>query len=140
MTNNSDTITVDTTVRANVEKVWNYYTDSEHITHWNFASEDWQCPRAENALQVGGKYKARMEAKDGSVGFDFEGTYDEIIAGEKLTYTLEDGRKVSVFFEGLGDETKVTTTFEAETENASEMQKDGWQSILNNFKKYVEQS
>ncbi|MBU2645800.1 SRPBCC family protein [bacterium] len=131
-------ITIETTITAGTREVWDCYTDPAHITSWNFASEDWCCPNAENDLQVGGKYKARMEAKDGSMGFDFEATYAELVFGERFTYTLEDGRKVSVFFENLGNKTKVTTTFDAETENSIEMQKNGWQSILDNFKQYVE--
>ena len=131
-------ITVQTTISADRKKVWDYYTDPKHIVNWNFASDDWCCPNAENDLQVGGKYKARMEAKNKSFGFDFEATYNEIVGGEKFTYTMEDGREVNVSFEDLGDRTNVIITFDAEKENPEEMQRDGWQSILNNFKSYVE--
>ncbi len=131
-------ITIKALISANTKKVWDLYTLPEHITKWNFASEDWHCPKASNAMQVGGKYFARMEAKDGSFGFDFEAIYDEIIIGEKLVYTMGDDRKVIATFNSIDDKTEVTVTFDAEGENSLEMQKEGWQSILNNFKKYVE--
>jgi uncharacterized protein YndB with AHSA1/START domain len=131
-------ITVQATVAADVKKVWDYYNNPEHITKWNFASDDWQCPSAENDLRVGGKYRSRMEAKDGSWGFDFEAIYDEVVDGEQFTYTLPDGRQVSVDFKDLGDQTAVTVTFDAETENPADMQQNGWQAILDNFKKYTE--
>jgi uncharacterized protein YndB with AHSA1/START domain len=131
-------ITIQAIVSANKQKTWNYYTQPEHIVHWNFATDDWQCPRASNDLSVGGKYIARMEAKDGSVGFDFEATYTEIIEGEKFTYTMPDSRVVHVRFNGAGDKTEVVITFDAETENSLELQRSGWQAILNNFKEYTE--
>ena len=131
-------ITIETTVSADTKKVWGYWTKPEHITKWNFASADWHCPKAENDLRVGGKYFARMEAKDGSFGFDFEAIYDEVVPQQKITYTLGDGRKMSVSFSANGNETQVTETFEAEGTNPIEMQRGGWQAILNNFKKYAE--
>jgi len=131
-------ITVEATIAAATDKVWNYWTKPEHITHWNFASDEWQCPRAENDLRVGGKYLARMEAKDGSFGFDFEAIYDEVIDQKKITYTMTDGRQATTTFEDLGGATKVTTTFDAEGEHDAEMQRAGWQAILDNFKKYTE--
>ncbi len=131
-------ITIQTIISANTKKVWDLYTLPKHITKWNFASEDWQCPKASNDMQVGGKYFARMEAKDGSFGFDFEAIYDEIIIGEKLVYTMGDARKVIATFNSIDDKTEVTMIFDAEGENSLEMQKEGWQSILNNFKNYVE--
>lgn len=131
-------ITIDSTINANSEKVWDYWTEPDHITKWNFASDDWRCPSAENDMTIGGTYKARMEAKDGSFGFDFEAIYDEIIEHKKIVYTIADGRKVTTTFEKLDGLTKVTTTFEAESENPIEMQHDGWQAILDNFKRYVE--
>lgn len=134
----STKITVTATISADSQKVWNYWTDSEHITNWNFASDDWHCPRAENDLRVGGKYNARMEAKDGSFGFDFEAIYDEVIDQKRMTYTIADGRQATTDFENLDGKTKVTTTFDAESENPVEMQREGWQAILNNFKKYTE--
>lgn len=131
-------ITIQTIILADKQKVWGYYTDPKHIVNWNFASDDWCCPRAENDLQVGGKYKARMEAKDKSFGFDFEAIYNEIVEGDKFTYTLEDGREVNVSFATLDDKTRVTIVFDTEKENSEEMQRNGWQSILDNFKFYVE--
>ncbi|MCO6473504.1 MAG: SRPBCC domain-containing protein, partial [Melioribacteraceae bacterium] len=108
------------------------------ITNWNFASDDWHCPSAENNLRIGGKLKSRMEAKDGTFGFDFEAVYDEVIEHEKIAFTLLDGRKVETLFEIVDGKTKVTTTFDAEEQNTVEMQRDGWQSILDNFKTYIE--
>lgn len=131
-------ITVKAAISADTQKVWNYWTNPEHITNWNFASDDWHCPGAENDLKVGGKYSARMEAKDGSFGFDFEAIYNEIIDQKRITYTLTDGRQATTDFEDLDGNTKVTTTFDAESENSVDMQRDGWQAILNNFKKYTE--
>jgi uncharacterized protein YndB with AHSA1/START domain len=135
---NKTKITVEAIVGADNKKVWDYWTAPKHITKWNFADESWHCPKAENDLRVGGKYSARMEAKDGSFGFDFETTYDEIIDQKKITYTMADGRVATTNFENLNGKTKVTTTFDAETENSIELQKGGWQAILNNFKKYTE--
>ena len=123
---------------APAPRVWACWTEPAHITRWNFASPDWQCPRASNELVVGGKYMARMEAKDGSFGFDFEATYNEIVPQARLVYTMPDGRVVQTTFEALGDATKVTTIFDAETQNAADMQRDGWQAILNNFKAHTE--
>lgn len=131
-------ITVETTVSADTKKVWDYYTKPEHITKWNFASDDWHCPHASNDLKVGGKYSARMEAKDGSFGFDFNTVYNEVIEHKRLTYTMEDGRKATTNFESANGKTKVTTIFDAEKENPVELQKDGWQAILENFRKYTE--
>jgi uncharacterized protein YndB with AHSA1/START domain len=131
-------ITIEAEVFADTKKVWDCYTLPEHITKWNFASEDWHCPKAENDLRVGGKFKSRMEAKDGSFGFDFEGIYDEVIDLKKIAYTMLDDRQAITTFENLDGKTKVTTTFDAESQNSVEMQRMGWQAILNNFKKYVE--
>jgi uncharacterized protein YndB with AHSA1/START domain len=131
-------ITVEATIAADRKKVWDYYTLAEHIVHWNFASDDWQCPWAKSDMRPGGKYAARMEAKDGSFGFDFETTYDEVEEGEKFSYTMDDGRQATTIFNKLGDKTQVITSFDAETENPIELQKNGWQAILNNFKKYAE--
>lgn len=135
---NTTRITVQATINANTKKVWDYYTRPEHITKWNFASDDWQCPSATNDMRVGGKYSSRMEAKDGSWGFDFEAIYDEVVAHEKFTYTMTDGRKASTRFENQGNTTNVINAFDAESENPVDMQRDGWQAILDNFKKYVE--
>ncbi len=135
---NSTKITIETTINANTDKVWQYYTQPKHITKWNFASDDWHCPKAENDMTVGGTYTARMEAKDGSFGFDLKAVYDEIIPFEKIVYTMEDGRKVITTFENLNNKTKVITIFEAENQNPVDMQKAGWQDILDNFRRYVE--
>ncbi len=132
------TITVETIVQAPVTKVWECWTKPEHITWWNNASDDWHTPRAENDLREGGKFLWRMEARDGSMGFDFSGVYDEVKANEQIAYTLDDHRKVKIIFTGNGTETTVTETFEAENENSVELQRFGWQAILDNFKKYTE--
>lgn len=132
-------ITIQTTINAPIEKVWEYWNSPEHIPGWAFASDDWEAPYAENDLKVGGKFKTTMAAKDKSASFDFTGTYTQVDENQRIEYTIDDGRKVSVRFESLGNnETKVTETFDPENENSEEMQRDGWQSILNNFKKYVE--
>ena len=131
-------ITVETTVKAPAEKVWKYWSTPNHITKWSYAMDDWHTPFAENDLRVGGKFLSRMEAKDGSVGFDFGGVYDQVKTNELIEYTMGDGRKVVNKFTGNGNETKVVVTFEAENTNPIEMQRNGWQAILNNFKKYVE--
>ncbi len=133
-------VTIETTISADTKKVWDHYTKPEHIIKWNFAADDWHCPRAENDLRAGGKLKSRMEAKDGSFGFDFEATYDEIVDQKKIAYTIADGRKVTVHFEDRDGSTVITTIFDAENENPVEMQRTGWQAILDNFKKYVEEN
>ena len=137
-TANKTTITVESTVNAPAEKVWKIFTSPEHITKWNTASPDWHTPRAENDLRVGGRFVSRMEAKDGSFGFDFGGTYTEVKTNQLIAYTMDDGRKANVIFTGSGNSTKVSTAFEAENENPVELQRGGWQAILDNFKKYVE--
>lgn len=131
-------ITIKAIISADRQKVWNYYTQPEHITKWNFADVSWHCPSASNDLRVGGKYLARMEARDGSFGFDFEASYNEIVTGEKFTFTMPDNRVVNASFKDLGNTTEVTITFDAENENPVDMQQQGWQSILDNFKKYTE--
>lgn len=131
-------ITVESTVNAPVEKVWESWTKPEHIVKWNAASDDWHTPRAENDLRVGGSFSARMEAKDGSFGFDFGGIYDAVRKNEYIEYTLGDGRKVSITFTSNGNTTKVVESFEAEGTHPVEFQKGGWQAILDNFKKYTE--
>jgi len=131
-------ITVETTVNAPVDQVWKFWTAPEHITQWNFAADSWHSPTAENDLRPGGRFVSRMEAKDGSMGFDFEGVYDEVKTNELIAYTLGDDRKVTVKFQDQGNQTKVVETFEAESQNSLELQQGGWQAILDNFKKYVE--
>lgn len=137
-TTNKTVITVETNVNAPVTKVWESWTKPEHIKKWNSASEDWHTPKAENDLRVGGAFSSRMEAKDGSFGFDFGGIYDEVKTNEIIAYTLGDGRKVKITFEVTDQGTKVTESFDAENENPVEMQREGWQSIMDNFKKYTE--
>jgi uncharacterized protein YndB with AHSA1/START domain len=136
----SNKITVETTVQAPVNKVWEFWTEPTHITKWNNASDDWHTPIAENDLQVGGKFLTRMEAKDGSFGFDFGGVYDDVRLHEAISYTLGDGRQVKITFVSQGNDTKVIEAFDAENTNPIEMQKAGWQAILDNFKKYTENS
>lgn len=133
-------LTVATEVKAPVESVWECWTAPSHITQWNNASADWHTPRAENDVRVGGRFLSRMEAKDGSMGFDFEGTYNEVTPNKLLAYTMPDGRKVSISFDAQGDKTVVTETFDAESTHSLEMQRSGWQAILDNFKKHVEAS
>lgn len=131
-------ITVETTVEAPIEKIWDHWTNPEHITKWNNASDDWHTPRATNDLKVGGKFTARMESRDGSNGFDFEGTYTSVEPDKKIEYHMTDGRKVKIDFAKEDDKYKVIESFEAENEFPLEMQRGGWQSILDNFKKYTE--
>lgn len=131
-------ITVEATVNATINRIWKFWTSPEHIILWNNASEDWHTPRAENDFRVGGSFLSRMEAKDGSFGFDFAGAYNEIEIHKRIAYTLFDGRKVLINFEADGNSTTITESFEAESENSVEIQKYGWQSILNNFKRYAE--
>ncbi len=134
---NNSKITVQITVNKNAKKVWDYYNNAKHIIHWNFADPSWHCPSAENDMQVGGKYKARMEAKDGSFGFDFETIYTEIEEGNQFSNEFG-GRTATVKFIDLENKTEVVVTFEPENKNPIEMQRGGWQAILNNFKIYTE--
>lgn len=131
-------ITVKTMVNKPVERVWECFTLPEHIKKWSYASEDWFSPVAENDLRIGGKFLTRMEAKDGSYGFDFYGIYENIQKNELISYTLGDGREVKISFISKGKETEIMETFDAEGENSIELQEQGWQQILNNFKKYTE--
>ena len=136
---NAVKITVSVDINAPIEKVWNYWTSPDHIMQWNQASDDWHTPHATNDLRIGGSFLSRMAAKDGSFSFDFEGVYSQVENHKTITYGLEDGRQVSTSFEKTGENaTKVTTIFDAETENPVEMQQGGWQAIANNFKKHVE--
>ena len=131
-------ITVENTINAPVEKVWEFWTKPEHIIKWCNASDDWHTPRAENDLKVGGKFVSRMEAKDGSMGFDFGGVYDAVRTNEYIEYTMSDDRKVKINFSAQENKTKVVESFEAENTHSIEMQQGGWQAILDNFKKYTE--
>lgn len=137
-TSKSAIVTISTDVQAPLSKVWQCWTEPEHIMQWNNASSDWHTPRAENDLRVGGKFLSRMEARDGSMGFDFNGTYTAVDEHKMIAYALEDGRKVEIKFEPIGMETRVTESFEAEHTHSREMQQAGWQAILDNFKSYVE--
>ncbi len=131
-------INIEATINAPLAKVWQFWTEPNHITKWAFASEDWHCPHAENDLTVGGKFITRMEANDESFGFDFSGTYKEIVLQKQINYTMDDGRKSTIDFIEQGDTTLIEQTFDAENENPLELQKNGWQAILNNFKRYTE--
>ncbi len=133
-------ITVQATINAPVEKVWKFWTGPEHIVNWNNASDDWHTPRAENDLRAGGRFLSRMEARDGSSGFDFAGKYSTVEHYRQIEYVLDDGRNVQVIFIPRGNVTTVTEAFEAEQTNTTEMQEAGWQAILDNFKKYTEAS
>lgn len=131
-------ITVETLVERSVEQVWDCWTKPEHITRWNFASDDWHCPSAENDLQAGGRFSSRMEARDGSFGFDFWGTHQVVEPLKRIESVMGDDRKMSVEFIDLGGTTKIVEAFEAESQNPLELQQQGWQMILNNFKKHAE--
>lgn len=131
-------ITIQTNIASEVSNVWKMYTSAEHVTGWNFADPSWHCPSASVDLKKGGLYKARMEAKDGSFGFDFEAVIDEVNEPHYLSYTLTDNRTVKIDLKETNKSTEVVVRFEAENENPIEMQRDGWQSILNQFKTYVE--
>jgi YD repeat-containing protein len=138
MENQGKKITVENTIDLPVSRVWHYWVLPEHITKWNNASPDWHTPFAENDLRNGGKFSARMEAKDGSFGFDFGGVYDEVKTNELIAYTLGDGRTVRLMFTAQGNKTKIVETFDAENTNSIDLQRNGWQAILDNFKKYAE--
>lgn len=133
-------ITIGATVDAPVEKVWQYWGAPEHITKWNSPSPDWHTPYAENDLRTGGKFVSRMEAKDGSFGFDFGGVYDEVIPNKRIVYTMGDGRQAVNDFISEGDQTRIVIVFDAENENPIDMQQAGWQAILDSFKKYTEEN
>ncbi len=132
------TITVSVSVHAPIAKVWNCWTVPKHIVQWNAASDDWRCPASKNDVRVGGRFCATMAAKDGSASFDFEGTYTAVKKYELLAYTMADGRKVEVRFTSINGSTTVTETFDPESENPEEMQRQGWQAILDNFKRHTE--
>ncbi len=131
-------LTVSSTVNAPIELAWQAFTQPEHITQWNFADESWECPTASNDLRVGGAFSYRMQAKDGSMGFDFAGTYSKVVVLEQIDYTIGD-RTVGVQFERISsNQTKVSEDFEVEDINSLEQQQAGWQAILEHFKKHVE--
>jgi uncharacterized protein YndB with AHSA1/START domain len=133
-------IIVATMVPVNPERAWALYTNPDDVTQWNFATDEWHCPSASIDLRVGGTHKARMEAKDGSFGFDFEGTYSEVDAPHSLTLVMGDGRKSRTTFISSPGGTLVETKFDAEATNPAEMQREGWQAILDNYRKHAEQT
>lgn len=134
------TITVEATIKAPVDKVWKFWNEPEHITQWAFASPDWHAPYADNDLRKDGKFKTTMAAKDGSFSFDFEGVYSKVETNKAIEYAMADGREVKIQFIAQGNETKVIETFDPEDQNPHEMQKGGWQAILDNFKNHTENS
>ena len=131
-------ITIKTKINVSIEQVWQYWSAPEHVVKWNQASDDWHSPRAENDLREGGRFLFRMEAKDGSMGFDFSGRYTRVQKHQQIDYTMDDDRTVKITFSKEKDGTAIVETFEAENSNPPEMQRQGWQSILDNFKKYAE--
>jgi uncharacterized protein YndB with AHSA1/START domain len=138
MTAEQKNITVEATINAPIETVWQCWTEPKHIVNWNNASDDWHTTEATNDLKIGGKFSSIMAAKDGSFSFDFWGIYDAVETHKLIAYTLGDGRDVTISFSIKGNQTAVTEIFEPEDENTIELQKGGWQAILDNFKKYVE--
>lgn len=133
------TVTVEVVVKSPVEKVWESWTNPDHITHWNHASADWHCPKAENNLVVGGHFNYTMASVDGNTSFDFSGTYTQIERLKEINYELDDNRQVQIIFERQSDvTTKIIEIFEIESENSEKLQREGWQAILNNFKNYTE--
>ena len=134
----SHSITIETIVKAPLATVWERWTNPRDIEQWNAASDDWCCPKATNDLRVGGTFSSRMEAKDKSEGFDFEGTYTAVTPHQHIAYVLADDRKIDIHFEEVADGVKVTETFDTEDENSAEMQRAGWQAIMDRFKAHVE--
>jgi uncharacterized protein YndB with AHSA1/START domain len=134
----AEKITVETVVNAPINKVWKCWNEPEHITQWAFASDDWHAPYADNDPITGGKFKTTMAAKDGSFSFDFEGVYSNVINHSLIEYAIPDGREVKIVFTKMGEGTKITETFDAEDTHPVEMQRGGWQAILDNFKKHTE--
>lgn len=140
---NKGEIMVETPINEPIDKVWEMYTNPVHIMRWNHASDDWHSPSATSDLRVNGEFKIRMEARDGSAGFDFNGVYTEVSPAEDmehkvLAYTMDDGRRARIEFTAVGNSTHVRVTFDPEQENSAALQKSGWQAILNNFKDYAE--
>ena len=133
-------ITVETLVRSDIASVWKAWNTPEDIKRWNAASDDWHTTSSSLDLREGGKFKSRMEAKDGSMGFDFSGTYTKVVDNQVIEYALDDGRSVTVEFTEDGNGVKVVETFEVEPTNSPEMQRDGWQAILDNFRRFVERT
>lgn len=140
MENKAQPITIEATVNAPVEKVWKTWSTPSDITKWCSPSDDWHAPKADNDLRAGGAFTTRMEAKDGSIGFDWGGVYDEVETNKVIAYTMSDGRKCRITFTADGSNTKIVETFDPENQNPLDMQRDGWQAILNSFKKYAEEN
>lgn len=132
------TITVEVVVNTDMDKVWKAWTLPEHIVNWMHASDDWECPKAENDLRVGGKFSSIFAAKDKSQSFDLNGVYTAVDLHTRIAYTMEGGRKIEVTFSLVEGGVKIVENFEMENENPEEMQRAGWQAILENFKKYTE--
>jgi uncharacterized protein YndB with AHSA1/START domain len=132
------TITVETVVKADLDAVWRAWNTPDEITQWNAASDDWHTPSSRVDLREGGTFVSRMEARDGSVGFDFGGTYTRVLAQQLIEYTMDDGRRVAVQFSQTAEGVLVRETFDAETTHSAEMQRQGWQAILDNFRRHVE--
>ena len=135
---NNNTITVSAQVNTTIKTAWKAWTDPKHICNWNYASDDWHCPKSSNDLRKGGKFSSTMASKEGKISFDFEGVYSKVIEHKLVEYAMSDGRKVRVQFEEIGNQVKVTETFDPEQENSEELQRSGWQAILNNYKKLAE--
>jgi uncharacterized protein YndB with AHSA1/START domain len=131
-------ITVSALVNKPVADVWNTWTDPKHIMQWNAATDDWHCPKAENDLRTGGKFSSTMAARDGSFSFDFEGVYDDVQTHKRIAYTMADGRTCEILFTEENGGTRVAESFDAESQNPVEMQRGGWQAILDRFKAYAE--
>ena len=131
-------IQIEAIINAPKSLVWSAYNEPAHVVNWNAASDDWFCPRATNEVRDGGRFNYRMEARDGSFGFDFTGTYVKVYTGESLRYRLDDNRNVGVDFVDHGDQVRLVVRFEPEKENALDLQREGWQAILNRFKAYAE--
>ena len=137
--NNMKEIIVKTEIKATSEDVWQLWTQPEHIVNWNFATDEWRCPGAVNEIYPGGRFSWRMEAKDGSMGFDFCGEYIDVLEQSLIKKKLDDNRIVKIEFVAKNGSTQIIQTFEAD-DNDPELQRKGWQAILDNFKKYVESS
>lgn len=131
-------IIVKTSIKSSLKKVWEYWTQPHHIMNWNFASDEWHCPKAENNLNVGEKFSYTMAAKNGEMSFDFQGIYTKINDFSQIEYEISDGRKVIITFEELENEVEITESFDPENIHPEEFQQQGWQAILDNFKKYIE--
>lgn len=135
---NENAIKISAIIQADIKHVWESWNNPDSVKQWNTAMPSWHCPKAENDFTIGGKFSYTMAAKDGSFSFDFEGEYTNIIPHQQIAYTMADGRKVEIYFKSVPEGVEINERFEPENMNSLEMQKEGWQSILNNFKKYVE--